>query len=317
MGKLKKITAKLLGNKLPEKDGNGLYASLEELMYMRRYAGYLQNNRKIRSHSVQAGDIKSAFKGRGIEMEEIREYSFGDDIRDIDWRVTARKEKPYTKVYLEERDHEIYVWLDLSPLMMFGSTKELKAVTACKIAALLGWVSLNNQDRFGCVIFDGKQSWLFKPKNDRGYLSAILKKIAEVLRGALENGENSETERAKSLKLLLANVKGKASVFLLSSFLGWGDSLDADIAALSKKSRLFMVNIFDILEEKAPAAGQYMAEYDGQKLIFESSSKVYRQEYGNYFAQKRKQREAFCRQFGCRLINFSPEMSIVGGLKIF
>lgn len=316
MGKLKKITAKLFGEKIPE-SGNGLFASLEELMDMRRYASYMREGRKRRAYSAQAGDIKSAFKGRGIEMEEIREYGFGDDVRDIDWRVTARKEKPYTKVYLEERDYEIFAWLDLSPLMMFGSSVELKAVTAAKIAALLGWVSLNNKDRFGCVIFDGRQSWLFKPKNDRAYLAAVFKRMASVGENALNGNENSDAERKKSLKLLQANLKGKANVFLISSFSSWDETFDVEIAALAGKSRLFLTDVFDKLEENAPPAGQYMAEYHGEKLIFDSSSKNYRREYAAYFEQKRAQKEQFCRKHGCRIVRFSPDMSFVGGLKIF
>lgn len=317
MGKLKKITARLFKTGSRPQGGNGLYAGLNELMDMRRYAAYLQNSRKIKSYSAQSGDIKSAFKGRGVEMEEIREYAFGDDVRDIDWRVTARKEKPYTKIYLEERDHEIYVWLDLSPLMLFGSSTELKAVTAAKIAALLGWVSLNNKDRFGCVIFDGRQSWLFKAKNDRAYLAAILKKISETAEKSLFNTKIAADEKARSLKLLQANVKGRASVFLISSFLGWSENFDADMAALAHKSRLFLINVFDKLEEKAPPAGQYLAEYDGKKLLLDSSARAYRREYAAYFAEKRRQRKDFCNRFGCRMIDFSPEMSFIGGLKIF
>lgn len=317
MGKLKKITSRLFKTGSKSKIGNGLYASLEELMDVRKFAGYLQTSRKIKSFSTQVGDIKSAFKGRGIEMEEIREYAFGDDVRDIDWRVTARKEKPYTKIYLQERDREIYVWLDLSPLMLFGSSRELKAVTAAKVAALLGWVSLNNKDRFGCVIFDGKQSWMFKAKNNRAYLAAILKKTAEISRTALNNTEISDEEKRRSVKWLQANAKGRASVFLISSFNGWGSEFDRDIAALARKSRLFLVNVFDRLEERAPVAGQYMAEYNGQKLLLDSANKTYRKEYAAYFAQKHKQRAEFCRHFGCRLIDFSPEMSFIGGLKIF
>ena len=317
MGKLKKITAKLFKNNLVQNTGNGLYATLEELMNMRKIAGYVQTNRKIKSYALQAGDIKSAFKGRGVEMEEIREYAFGDDVRDIDWRVSARKEKPYTKIYLEERDHEIYVWLDLSEIMLFGSNVELKSVTAAKVAALLGWVALNNKDRFGCIIFDGQKSWLFKPKNDRSYLAAILKKIAEVSKAALQNKNSSDDEKLLSLKLLEANIKGKASVFLISSFMAWGTRYDADIAALAKKGRSFLINIFDDLEEKAPVSGQYMAEYEGKKLVFDSSSKAYKKEYAAYFANLRKQREDFCSRFGCKLVNLNADESLVGNLKIF
>ena len=122
-------------------------------MNMRHYLAYIKRKKRKQTFSCQAGDIKSAFKGRGMEFEEIRAYNLGDDVRDIDWRVTARKEIPYTKLYAEEKDHQIYVWLDLSAPMLFGSKKELKAVTASKIAALLGWLALENKDRFGCIIF--------------------------------------------------------------------------------------------------------------------------------------------------------------------
>ena len=122
----------------PKQEGNGLSAYLEELMNMRRYISYLHNFKRKKSLSLEAGDIKSAFKGRGMELEEVRSYNFGDDIRDIDWRITARKDAPYTKVFNEEKDHEIYVWVDLSAPMLYGSKKELKSVTAAKMNALLG-----------------------------------------------------------------------------------------------------------------------------------------------------------------------------------
>ena len=126
---------------------------------------------------MMAGDVKSAFKGRGMELEEIRSYAYGDDVRDIDWRVTARKEQPFTKLYAEERDREIYVLLDLSPQMVFGTRHELKSVAAAKIAALLGWMSLENKDRFGCVVYDGQENLFFKPQNNRANMMIMLKKI--------------------------------------------------------------------------------------------------------------------------------------------
>ncbi len=315
MGKLKKIKALFKTNPVSDK-GNGLYASLDELMDMRKYVRLMQTKRKLKSYSQQAGDIKSAFKGRGIEMEEIREYAFGDDIRDIDWRVTARKETPYTKIYAEERDHEILVWLDLSPIMAFGSTIELKSVTAAKTAALLGWLSLNNADRFGCLIFDGKNNWLYKAKNDRAYLAAILKKIADVSKQSLRNTEISAEDKMRSLKLLQANIKGKASVFVISSFSEWNDEYDATLAAIAKKSRMFLTNIYDKLEVQAPKSGQYMAEFAGEKLVLDSNDKKYRKAYADYFAFKKLQREKFCRAFNCKLVDITQESNVVGALKL-
>ncbi len=316
MNKIKKFAQKIFKNKKQEDARNGLYASLDELMDMRKYVGYLQKSRKLKSYSENSGDISSLFKGRGIEMEEIREYGFGDDVRDIDWRVTARKEKPYTKVYQEERDHEIYVWLDLSSIMLFGSRKELKSVTSSKLAALLGWIALNNKDKFGCVIFDGQQSWMFKPKHDRAYLAAILKKITEISQMSLSSAYNDEEKRIKSLKLLQSNVKNKAGIFVITSFGYWSNACDIELTGLAKKTKMYMINVFDQLEEKAPSSGQYMAEYNGEKLVFDSSSKTYRKDYAMYFAKKREEKESFCRRFGCKMISFSSDMSYGSWAKI-
>ena len=209
-------------------EGNGLSVSLEELMNMRHYLAYIKRKKRKQTFSCQAGDIKSAFKGRGMEFEEIRAYNLGDDVRDIDWRVTARKEIPYTKLYAEEKDHQIYVWLDLSAPMLFGSKKELKAVTASKIAALLGWLALENKDRFGCIIYNGVESYLYKPQNSRAQLLAILKKIAQSGERVLTSPAFGEESLLKSLKLLEQSAKNKAGIFMLSDFSSMNDEVQKE-----------------------------------------------------------------------------------------
>ena len=298
------------------KEGNGLSVSLEELMNMRRYVPYMQGKKRQKTFSCQAGDIKSAFKGRGMEFEEIRAYNLGDDVRDIDWRVTARKEIPYTKLYAEEKDHQIYVWLDLSAPMLFGSKKELKSVAASKIAALLGWVALENKDRFGCVIYDGAESHLYKPQNSRAMLLAILKKIAQSGKKVLYKPAYSKEALLKSLKILEQSVKSRSGVFMLSDFTSVDEDVQKELAALSKKSKLYLVNIFDVLEENPPKAGEYMAEYKGKRLIFDSTPKVYKHDYFAYFANKRKKMRDFCVRFGCQLVEFRTDADIVTNLKI-
>ena len=298
------------------KNGNGLFATLEELIEMRRYTPYMYGFRQSKSFSCQIGDIRSAFKGRGVEFEEIRSYNFGDDVRDIDWRVTARKENPFTKVYSEERDHEIYVWIDLSAPMLFGSKKELKSVSAAKIAALLGWIALENKDRFGCVIFDGNDSHIFKAQNNRAQLMAIFKKIADSGKNVLQNSKQNELGLNKSLKMLKQNAKNKATVFMLSDFTFINDEERKHLAALSKTSNLFLINIFDILEENPPKAGEYFVEYAGKRLIFNSSSNLYKHDYFAYFAAKREGLKDFCRKFGCKLIEFRTDMDISRNLKL-
>ncbi len=304
------------GKKAVHENGNGLSASLEELLNMRKYTAYMRKSVREKTFSCQSGDIKSAFKGRGIEFEEIRGYIFGDDVRDIDWRVTARKEQPYTKIYTEEKDHEIYVWIDLSSSMLFGSKKELKSVSAAKIAALLGWLALENKDRFGCVVYDGAESFWFKPQNSRAQLLAVLKKISEISESILKNPQQNEQARAKSLKLLEQNVRNKASVFMLSDFCGISEDIKKQLSVLARKSSLYLLNIYDALEENPPKSGEYMAEYDGKRLIFDSTTKEYKRNYFVYFAEKRTALKEFCQKFGCQLLEFRTDRDIIANLKL-
>ncbi|MBE6452538.1 MAG: DUF58 domain-containing protein [Alphaproteobacteria bacterium] len=305
-----------LNKKTTKQIGNGLFASLDELLEMRKYTAYVQQNAHRNTLSCQSGDIRSAFKGRGMEFEEIRSYTFGDDVRDIDWRVTARKEQPYTKIYNEEKDHEIYVWIDLSASMLFGSKKELKSVTASKIASLLGWLALENKDRFGVVIFDGTESFWFKPKNSRAQLLAILKKISEVGRNVLQTQVQDRQNLIKSLKILEQNARNKASVFLISDFGMINENLRQQLAMLARKTNLYLINVFDALEENPPKSGEYMAEYAGKRLVFNSSSKMYRHNYFTYFAKKRTELNLFCKKYGCKLVEFRTDMDMTVNLKL-
>ena len=125
-------------------ENQGLSVTVEELIAQQQYLPYL-TYKQNKMTSNQAGGVKSTFKGRGMEFEEVRAYIFGDDVRDIDWRVTARKAEPYTKVFNEEKDREIIVVLDLSASMVFGTKHELKSVTAAKITAMIGWLTIRHQ----------------------------------------------------------------------------------------------------------------------------------------------------------------------------
>lgn len=314
MKRLQHIT-RFFGRVAPELGGNGLFASLDELIEQRQYVAYLRQLGQSKTFSSMAGDVKSAFKGRGMELEEIRSYTYGDDVRDIDWRVTARKEQPFTKLYAEERDREIYTLLDLSPQMVFGTRHELKSVAAAKIAALLGWMSLENKDRFGCLVFDGTESLFFKPQNNRANMMVMLKKISETTRKILR-GTAEKNSFAKALQLLQQNIKSQASVFVISDFSAFDDEVKKMLAALSRKARVYVLNVFDVLEELPPPAGEYMAENAGERVIFDSHSKYFQKEYKAYFKEKRRRIETFCRRFGIRCVEIRTDIPLHKQLRI-
>ncbi len=314
MDKISKIASVLFGRSNNKKDLSGLAVSFDELMAQRRNVHNLRVHSNLAT-SVRSGDVKSAFKGRGIEVEEIREYTFGDDVRDIDWRVTARKNTPYTKVYAEEKDREIYVVLDLSASMAFGTKNELKSVTASKIAALLGWMAQENNDRFGVLIFDGQRSWYFKPQQNRAQLLAVFNKIVAVGKDLLKE-QPSTVGLEKTLQLLLKSLKSRASVFIISDFAEWGENCRKTLAALSKKAQTFCICVYDILEAQAPAPGEYMISENGENLVFDSRMKDFCTEYANFFANKRKSMKDFCQKRDSRWLEIRTDIPITRQIKI-
>jgi uncharacterized protein (DUF58 family) len=297
----------------------GLSVSVDELIEQRKFLPYIKKKHNTFT-SDQAGDIRSAFKGRGMEFDEVRTYGFGDDVRDIDWRVTARKNEPYTKVFSEEKDREVYVVLDLSAYMLFGTKKELKSVAAAKLAALLGWQSMANKDRFGLVLYDGIETRIFKPQNNQKNLMAVLKAISktsdDILKETNENRVRARNDITEPLRFLQYNIKSRAMVFVLSDFKKISAEGLKSLVTLTKRCRVYCVNIYDYIEEVPPESGEYMAEYNGEKLIFDSSPEAFKRTYYNYFLEKRQTMENFCHKFNCQYLNIRTDRPLYKQLKI-
>lgn len=294
---------------------DGLSASLEDLIAQKKYLPYVKH-RQYAITSDRAGDIRSAFKGRGMELEEVRAYGYGDDVRDIDWRVTARKDDTYTKVFSEEKDREVYVVLDLSPYMVFGTKKELKSVSAAKLAALLGWQSMVNKDRFGLLLYDGKETKVFKPQNNQKNLMAIFKAISDTSAEILKQSEPKKADIAEALQILQFSTKNRAMVFVISDFKNIKETAQKALVTLTKRCRVYCVNVFDYIEEIPPESGEYAAEYKGEKLVFNTSSSEFKDVYYQYFAGKRKAMENFCKRFGCQYLNIRTDQPLYKQLKI-
>lgn len=300
----------LFGKKNKHEDSGkyrGLAVCVDDLIEQQRYLPYLiLHPNKLTSN--RAGEVKSAFKGRGMEFEEVRAYNFSDDIRDIDWRVTARKSEPYTKIFNEEKDREIVVFLDLSASMVFGTKNELKSVTAAKLAALIGWFTVRNKDRFGLLIYDGKKTTFFKPQNNFQNLMYVFNQIAQKTKEVLENTENGSIDEA--LDALQYNQKGKGTVFILSDFFHIDTEKFKKIAALARKHQIYCINIFDVTEENAPIDGTYAAQYADNKLIFDTYSDNFKNIYQQYFHERRESIKKNCQKFSCRYMEIRTDMPI-------
>ncbi len=275
---------------------NGLFVNTEELTDLRKIVNRIKDKHAKQTSSLFAGNIKSAFKGRGLEFEEIRAYNFGDNVKDMDWRVTARRNEPYIKVFQEEKDREIYVILDFSSSMIFGTKRELKSVFAAKIAAVLGWFALENNDRFGCIIYDGKHCHTLKAKGGLKNLLSVFKIISKMSKDILDTQYANPIDNA--LKIAEKTIKNQSMVFVISDFHNFDENMSKSISALSKKGKIYILQIADLLEINAPKNGEYTAEYADTKVSFDTYHKNFKNIYSEFFENKRNSLKNFALKVG-------------------
>jgi uncharacterized protein (DUF58 family) len=226
-----------------------------------------------------AGDYHSVFKGRGMEFAEVRPYQPGDDVRGIDWNVTARMGMPFVKQYVEERDLTIFLVVDVSGSLSFGSRAILKRELAAEIAALLAFAAVRNQDRVGAALVSDRLELFLPPQRRRNH---VLRLVREVL----ERPARGATDLEASLQAVLATLKRRAVLFLISDFLG--SPASRAIKAAAARHDLILIEIADPRDQELPAVGPVVlrdaetgetALVDGRRAAHRHGE-LYRREHG-------------------------------------
>ncbi len=236
----------------------GAYCDLPQLLGQRMPGQRLNLARRKRALSLLSGPNKSNFRGRGIDFEEVRAYQPGDDIRTIDWRVTARTGRPHTKVFREERERPVLVAVDLRQRMFFGSRRCLKSVLACHAAALLCWAALHQGDRVGGLVFNELGHREVRPRRGRRSVLNLLSLLGEFSRALPLAGPAGALSFAESLNELRRIARPGTSVYLVSDFADAraGRALD-HLHHLSRHAEISALHCSDPLEAELPASGWY------------------------------------------------------------
>lgn len=255
--------------------------------------------RRLSDH-VFGGEYHSTFKGRGMTFSEVRQYQFGDDVRAIDWNVTARYNEPFVKVFEEERELTLMLVVDVSGSEFFGTAQQFKRDVLTEIAATLSFSALQNNDKVGLLLFSDQVELFIPPKKGRSHILRIIRELLEF------EPKSKATDISNALAFLSGILKKKAIVFLLSDFMDQGYDKTLRIAA--KKHDLTGIRVYDKLEEELPNLGivpMIDSETQQTRWIDTSSAKVRKQ----YAAFQSQRKEAFQQLFklngagtiGCRL----------------
>jgi len=277
----------------------------------------LSSRRHIKSH--MAGSLLAKTKGRGMEFEEARHYQIGDDIRAIDWRVTARTGKVHTKIYREERERPVYVMVDLNPNLYFGSQLLLKSVQACHVAALIGWSAVANGDRIGALLCNSLEHRELKPRNRHHGVLALIDYLVRIHNQGLEHFKTNQTgvnSFEQSCSRLRRVVKPGSLVFLISDFNQISDKAVKQLQHLGRHNEIIGCQINDPLDHQLPRdlSGSF-AVTDGQVRQQFMVNPKQRTEYQRNALNHQQQQLSLLQKLNIATLNFSSHLPLLPQIK--
>lgn len=285
---------------------NGVQPNREELIGLRLLARDLPLNPWQSVQTASAGNHRSAFRGRGMDYVESRGYQSGDDIRNMDWRVTARSGRAHVKVYQEERERPVVVMADFGPGMFFATEGAFKSVIVTRAAAFIAWAAVQNGDRVGALLYNGRHHELRPTSGQRGALHLIraLVTAADPVNVANDN-QHSNSRFNDALTRLRRVARPGSLVYLFSDFYHLDSDSKRHLQMLRRHNDVVACQILDRLERQAPAPGRYPVMYGSQQSILDTRSKTQRDAWTRHFAERRQRVSALMQQCAIPLLQLS------------
>ena len=234
--------------------------------------------RRLSDH-IFSGEYHTSFKGRGMTFSEVRQYQYGDDVRAIDWNVTARYNEPFVKVFEEERELTMMLMVDISGSESFGTKNQLKRDMVTEIAATLAFSATQNNDKIGLLLFSDQIELFIPPKKGKSHVLRIIRELIEF------ESKSKKTDLSQALKYLSSVLKKKAIVFLISDFMV--KDYEHTLKIASKRHDVTGIRVFDQREESIPNIGivNMLDAETGVTLLVDTTSKKVRMDYEKYYRE--------------------------------
>jgi len=255
------------------------------------------------SDNIFGGEYHSTFKGRGMTFSEVRPYQFGDDIRNIDWNVTARYNEPFVKVFEEERELTLMLMIDVSGSELFGTKQEFKSEVITEIAATLAFSALQNNDKTGLILFSDQIELYIPPKKGKSHVLRIIRELIEF------QPKSFKTNISEALQFLSRVTKKKAIVFMLSDFMDKGYEKPIQIAA--RKHDITGIRIYDKKETELPNLGYVMVKdaETGALMRVNTASLAVRNEYAKQYQETVNYFETLWQKSGAGVVSCRDDES--------
>ena len=274
----------------------GAYVSINDLVSLT--AAYGKVRRRKRKARKLTGDRFSRQRGRGVDFEEVRLYQPGDDVRNIDWNVTARKNEPHTKVFTEEREKPTLVVVDQTSTMFFGSKLRLKSVVAAEVAARLAWVTLAQHDRVGGVVFGEDGTKTTKPLRNSRSVVKLLRDVA-IANQAL-SVTNLQQVKEQLWESMITHLQCAAPhhhrIIVISDFKNISQDAIQELMHRGRHNELQVFHVYDELETNLPPANQYTVTSTSNTIEFDSTGNTTKREYSRRYEVRVDRLKTYCVQ---------------------
>lgn len=289
----------------------GVVADLAELIALREEARRLAIAPRGKVLATRSGGHLSRFRGRGMEFDETRVYQPGDDVRNMDWRVTARAGSPHVKLFREERERPTWLLVDLGPSMRFGTRTAFKSVVAARAAALLAWATADKGDRVGGLVFDETRHLERPPAARTRGLLPLLKALSGTPGPGTQGGYSGVTEAAGHL---LQRVRPGSLVVVLSDFSGLSSGAVAWLAELAALSEVVLAQVYDPLEVSAPPPGRYPVTDGTRRGVLDVTAAARREAWDRPFAARASLLGELARRYRAHLLRLRTDEPVGAAL---
>ncbi|MFJ3469941.1 DUF58 domain-containing protein [Pseudomonas sp. NPDC090203] len=293
----------------------GIRISLAELIEMRHRVREVQLFSSPGRRSPLIGLHHSKLRGRGVDFDQVRVYQAGDDVRTIDWRVTARTQEPHTKLFHEERERPIFIMVEQSRRLFFGSGLMFKSVLAAQAAALIGWAALGHNDRVGGLVFGDNQHYEIKPRRSKQSLLQLLNRLVRVNQSLHTEAVDDRDSFGVALRRAREVLRPGSLVFILCDERTLSDSAEQQLALLSRHCDLLLLPLSDPLDHALPAAGLLRFADRGAQLELDTLNPDLRQTYRAQSEARQARWELLSQKLRVLMIPLSTQQEMVEQLR--
>ncbi|MFL9812540.1 DUF58 domain-containing protein [Stutzerimonas sp. VN223-3] len=263
----------------PPSPGDGIRVSLAELIDIRHRVREVPLFSSPHRRSQLVGLHHSKLRGRGVDFDQVRIYQAGDDVRTIDWRVTARTQEPHTKLFHEERERPIYILVEQSPRLFFGSGIAFKSVLAAQAASLVGWAALSHNDRVGGLVFGHGEQHEIKPRRSKQSLLQLLDRLARANTGLSADQHSDPDSFGLALRRAREVLRPGSLAVIVCDERTLGDAAEQQLTLLARHVDLLLMPVFDPLDHALPAAGLLRFAQFGARMELDTHDAALRQTY--------------------------------------